>query len=322
MIEFNNKKVAVFILVAFAIFFTFYFLFFSSPQPEGETVRIVISLKEKDSANYAVNFLYNEKAIRSIALALYGLSGEIQPGAYVIGSGANAFAFASELRTPDEKWVIIHEGLRKEEIGEAFAQSLGWSKDESEKWVSEYTAVESDYFEGVYFPDTYLIPIGDSPERVAERMIGRFNEKFEPYVQEFLRRNIKWTTGLKIASLVQREAASEDDMPLIAGILWNRLFNGMKLDVDATLQYARGDTGSGWWAPITKDDKKLDSPYNTYMYEGLPPHPIANPGIDAIDAALYYKETEHFFYLHGSDGQIHCAKTYEEHLSNIYKYLR
>lgn len=321
----RSKIVIAAVFVVFV--FISYFLFFSSPQPEGGTVRLVISLKEEDSVNYAINFLYNEGAIKNkttfhFTLAFYGLSEKIRPGAYIMGSGANAFTLASELKTPDERWMVIPEGLRKEEIGEMFAETFGWSDEEVKKWVNEYTTVKSDYFEGVYFPDTYLIPVDDSPEKVAERMIGRFNEKFAPYTQEFLKQNIRWTTGLKIASLVQREAASKDDMPLIAGILWNRLLNDMKLEVDATLQYARGDTGDGWWAPITKDDKKLDSPYNTYMYEGLPPHPIANPEIGAIEAALYPEETKCFFYLHDNDGQIHCAETYEGHLENIDKYLK
>lgn len=321
----RNKIVIALVLVVFAI--VSYFLFFSSPQEKGGTLRLVISLKEGDSVNYAVDYLYEAGAIKNktafrFALTLYGLSGKIRSGAYVMESGVSAFALASELKTPDEKWMVIPEGLRKEEIGEMFAESFGWSDEELEKWTDEYTATPSDYFEGVYFPDTYLIPVDDSPDKVAERMINRFNEKFAPYTEEFAKENIRWTTGLKIASLVQREAASKDDMPLIAGVIWNRLLNGMKLEIDATLQYARGDTGNGWWAPITKDDKKLDSPYNTYISEGLPPHPIANPGIDAIEAVLYPKETKCFFYLHDNDGQIHCAVTYEEHLENINKYLK
>ncbi len=321
----RSKIVIAPVLVVFTIIS--YFLFFSSPQEKGGTVRLVIQLKEADSVNYTINFLSEGSAIKNktafrFALAFYGLSGRIRPGAYVMESGANAFALASELKTPDEKWMVIPEGLRKEEIGEMFAESFLWSDEELEKWTNEYTAAKSDYFEGVYFPDTYLIPVDDSPEKVAERMISRFNEKFGPYTEEFAKENIRWTTALKIASIIQREAAGKNDMPLIAGVLWNRLLNDVKLEVDATLQYARGDKGDGWWAPITKDDKKIDSPYNTYLYEGLPPHPIANPGVDAIEAVLRPEETKCFFYLHDEDAAIHCAVTYEEHLSNIEKYLK
>ncbi len=96
----------------------------------------------------------------------------------------------------------------------------------------------------------------------------------------------------------------------------------MRLEVDATLQYMRGDTGSGWWAPIDVAIKKTDSPYNTYLHEGLPPGPISNPGIDALNAVLHPEETTCLFYLHDADRQIHCSVTYEEHLRNIDTYLR
>jgi UPF0755 protein len=148
-------------------------------------------------------------------------------------------------------------------------------------------------------------------------------------------------------------------MPLIAGILWNRLLKDMKLEVDATVQYVRDsklayendpcvDPSSyarakssnlcynpnmvqptvaylgmqDWWKPITPADKQLDSYYNTYLYKGLPPHPIGNPGVDAIKAVLHPTETECLYYLHDSNRQIHCAKTYEEHLNNINQYLK
>src|SRR3989339_198334 len=133
---------------------------------------------------------------------------------------------------------------------------------------------------------------------------------------------LKWITALKLASIVQREAAGKDDMSLIAGVLWNRLLKGMKLEVDATVQYARGKTAQGWWTPIKPADKQIQSAYNTYLNKGLPPHPISNPGIDAINATLNSTETKCLYYLHEESGIIHCAETYEEHLSNIEKYLK
>jgi UPF0755 protein len=319
-----SKKGAT-ILIVLLVATVFFVWFFGSPQPKGGTIRLVIPLYERDSLNYAADYLAKEKAIRNkstflLVSSLYGLT-SISPGAYVMESGKSLFGLVSKLKgPPNERWIVIPEGWRKEEIGEMLAASLNWSDSEMARWLS-YASPSSDYFEGVYFPDTYLIPERETPERIAQRMINRFNEQFAPYAQEFLKRNIKWTTGLKIASLVQREAANKDDMPLIAGIIWNRLFNKMKLEVDATLQYARGNVGNGWWAPLTREDKKRDSPYNTYLYQGLPPHPIANPGKEAIEAALYPAKTDCLFYLHDAGGRIHCAKTYEEHLANIAKYL-
>jgi UPF0755 protein len=109
-------------------------------------------------------------------------------------------------------------------------------------------------------------------------------------------------------------------MPLIAGILWNLLLQNMKLQIDATVQYARGNTGSGWWAPITHADESIDSPYNTYLHTGLPPHPISNPGLEAIDAVLNPKTTTCMYYLHDKNGMIHCSATYGGQLANIRMY--
>jgi len=123
-----------------------------------------------------------------------------------------------------------------------------------------------------------------------------------------------------MASIIQREAASSSDMALISGILWNRLNAAMPLDVDSTVQYARGNTATGWWAPVTKADLSIDSPYNTYINKGLPPHPIDSPGLDAINAAMYPASTTCIYYLHDSSRNIHCSDTYAEHLSLIKKY--
>ena len=196
------------------------------------------------------------------------------------------------------------------------------SSSQKKKFITVDTTAKSDYTEGVYFPNTYLIPVTESTTDVAARLISKFNENFADYLPQFNAENIKWTTALTMASIVQREAAGSTDMPLIAGILWNRLNQGMSLDVDSTLQYVRGDVGKGWWAPISVADKKTDSPYNTYMNKGLPPHPISNPGIAAIDATLNPEKTDCLYYLHDSNHVIHCAATYDEHLQNIQTYLK
>jgi UPF0755 protein len=157
---------------------------------------------------------------------------------------------------------------------------------------------------------------------VANRLISKFNENFAPYLPQFSAKNMLWTKGLTLASIVQREAANDADTPLIAGILLNRLNQQMPLDVDATLQYARGDKGKGWWASITLADKKTISPYNTYINVGLPPHPISNPGIPAIEAVLNPAKTDCLYYLHDKNHITHCAVTYADHQANIEKYLK
>lgn len=250
--------------------------------------------------------------------------GEIAPGGYRVSRAMNSRELVTILTSePQLKWITIPEGLRKEEIGERLAEELGWTDEELEKWSTTYTAMQFDYREGVFFPDTYLIPVDENGLATAKRMIIRFNERFEGYPEKFSQKNILWTTGLKVASIIQREAAGKEDMALISGVIWNRLVNDQALEIDATVQYARGRTDNGWWAPIKAADiDNIDSPYNTYQNIGLPPTPISNPGIDAIEAALNPQETECFYYIHDNERQIHCAATLEEHEQNIEKYLR
>ena len=259
----------------------------------------------------------------NLALSRSGKS--IQSGGYQISKNMDVWQLAKTLTSsPTLVWVTIPEGLRKEEIGERLAKVLGWDEKTLHDWTYTYTAMDYDHLEGVYFPDTYLIPVNENGLDVANRMRRRFDEEFAPYMTKFLKQNVKWTTAIKIASIVQREAGGKADMPVIAGILWNRLDKNMKLEIDATVQYARDDQGNlttGFWKPITPADVAIDSKYNTYKYAGLPPFPISNPGMEAIEAVLNPAQTDCLYYLHDSNRQIHCAATYEEHLQNIKNYL-
>jgi len=320
--------VILFVLViSFLVVFQ---LLFGAPQRRiRETEAGIFTVGLQASQEQVIENLSEQKYIRSslgfgIALSRTGKS--IEPGAYHLNKNMNAWEMAKTLTSvPYMKWVVIPEGLRKEEIGERLADVLGWDEKQLHDWTYTYTAMDYDHLEGVYFPDTYLIPVEESGLDVANRLRRRFDEEFAPYMTKFLKQDVKWTTALKIASIVQREAAGKEDMPLIAGILWNRLLKDMKLEVDATVQYARDDRDdltTGFWKPITPADKEIDSKYNTYKYAGLPPFPISNPGLDAIDAVLNSAETNCLYYLHDSNRQIHCAKTYQEHLANIEKYLK
>lgn len=317
----------MFLAIALSWFLASYLLF-SAPLPKSDKEEI-FTIAGKPTESTIVDKLKNQGFIHNawafnLVLTIKGKHDKIESGGYFITKNLNAWQVVDKLTTtPDMKWIVIPEGLRKEEIGELLAKTFNWSDEELNKWNTTYTAMKFDYIEGVYFPDTYLIPVKENGLDVASRMIRHFDEKFAPYLSQFAKQNIKWTTGLNLASIVQREAAGKDDMPLIAGILWNRLLKEMKLEIDATVQYARGKIDTGWWAPIKASDiDTIDSPYNTYKYKGLPPHPISNPGITAIEAVLNPTETDCLYYIHDSNRQIHCTITYEEHVTNIEKYLK
>ncbi|MFA5841206.1 MAG: endolytic transglycosylase MltG [Candidatus Paceibacterota bacterium] len=295
------------------------------PLPLG-TDRFIVSLKDTNE-NIAYNLLTEEyiNDKDAFVVLLSGKDGKsiINPGGYKISKEMTPSQLVSVLNGKQYmKWIKIPEGLRKEEIAKLLADNLNWTKKQKDKWIKTDTTIKPEYIEGVYFPETYLIPIDETPALVASRLISKFNENFAEYLPEFTAKNIKWTSALTLASIVQREAANNADTPLIAGILWNRLNKKMQLGVDATLQYMRGDKGNGWWAPISVAEKKVASPYNTYINYGLPPHPISNPGISAIEAVLNPTITDCLYYLHDKNRITHCAATYAEHQANIDKYLK
>ncbi len=323
----KNKKrlwaaITGFVIAVLAVFI--YLIFFQSAGPETTLERFVVPINSDQSI---ASTLEGQDFIKiSIGFSIANLlreAGTVKLGGYKISKSMTAWQIAGVLsKDPYMKWVVIPEGLRKEEIAGLLTQTLGWSDEEKNKWINIYTVMDFDHAEGVYFPDTYLIPVDEAPLDVAKRLRAKFEEKFAPYAKETVTENIKWTTLLKVASIVQREANGKEDMPLVSGIIWNRLLKNMKLEVDATLQYVRGDLGNGWWAPITVAEKQINSPYNTYKYTGLPPHPISNPGLSAIEATLHPTETTCLYYLHDSSGEIHCSDTFDGHEQNIEKYLK
>lgn len=258
-----------------------------------------------------------------VAMLLRGGYWRIAPGGYSIDPSMSSWEIAGIVTSePALKWTVIPEGFRKEQVADRLARDVGWTQEKRDAFLAVDIETPYELKDGFYFPDTYLIPTDEDVEAVTKRFINRFNDNFAPYVEQLREANIKYDTAIKLASIIQREAAGAHDMPLIAGILWNRLLIGMKLEVDATLQYMRGDEGKGYWAPIDVAIKKIDSPFNTYMYKGLPPQPISNPGMTAIEAVLNSEETDCLFYLHAPDRSIHCSVTYEGHLENIDDYLR
>jgi UPF0755 protein len=128
--------------------------------------------------------------------------------------------------------------------------------------------------------------------------------------------------ALIIASLLEREAYDFTDMRYISGIIWNRLFTDMRLQLDATLQYAKGNKvkPQTWWPKVVPEDKYIASVYNTYKHKGLPPGAISNPSAEAVLAALNPVKIDCMYYFHDADGGFHCTKTYEEHKTLLKKY--
>lgn len=245
------------------------------------------------------------------------IDGDLQAGDFRLNPAMEATAIARELTHGTlDVWVTTIEGWRVEEVAAKLTKELDIPESEFVKVARE----------GYMFPDTYLMPRDATAGAVADLFFTTFDRK----VDEKLRSDAK-KTGLSfddvmtLSSIVEREGRTDEDRPVIAGILLKRLANDWPLQADATLQYALGYQGGekSWWKKgLTEEDKKVRSPYNTYGNTGLPPRPIANPGLASIKAVIYPKETDYWYYLHAPDGSVYYAKTLEEHERNIAKHLR
>ncbi len=323
------RKIIIFISTLLAVSFFVSSFLYAYLGPVSKSGEIVIFIVPQDDASFKIaDSLYNQKLIKNkkgfeFLLDKFYKDVEIKSGGYKLNQSMNAWQVTKKITSKqDLLWVNIFFCPRKEQLGERLAGILGWDDKKLNEWNNLYKGTGSDYYEGVYYPDTYLIPVDESPSQVAQRFINRFNEKFSPLEDDYVAKNIKWTTGIKIASLIAREAAGREDMKTISGVIWNRLNQNMRLQIDATMQYTLGKNEKGsWWGNIDLEQKQKDSPYNSYRYAGLPPTPICSPNIEFIEAALNPEETDCIFYLHDKNRQIHCAKTYEEHKINIQKYL-
>jgi UPF0755 protein len=219
-------------------------------------------------------------------------------------------------------FVNISPGMRQEQVASAFGSQLGWKYADRTQFIKEAKALQPTLPQGSTVPGIYFASVND-PKDVATLVDDRFNAEVLSKYSTSTQEQVPLEQAITVASLIQREAGSWDDMRLISGIIWNRIFAGMKLQIDATLQYAEANQKggkSGWWPSVEPKDKYIKSAYNTYQHAGLPPGPIANPSVAAILAALNPKKTDCLFYFHDPRGQFHCSKTYAEHVKLLRKY--
>lgn len=222
-----------------------------------------------------------------------------------------------------QKFITVNPGLRKEEVASLFGDALSWSKQEKKEFLTPNPNSELPLFEGSYFPGTYAVSFDAKPAEVQEMINNRFERNIISRYSTTTEEKVPLEVALNVASLIQRETIGTEDMRLVSGIIWNRIFSNMNLQLDATLQYAKANTNKTnvWWPDVTPNDKYLKSPYNTYLHSGLTPTPIANPSVAAVLAALNPLKTDCLFYFHDTKGDMHCSATYAEHVKLLKKYF-
>lgn len=243
-----------------------------------------------------------------------GVENKIQAGSFRLSPSLSSEQIAKNFITGSlDAWVTIPEGKRAEEIADALEKNVPSYKPE---WRAEL--IEN---EGYLFPDTYLIPLDATLDQVITTMKDNFTQKYATVKNT--QPSLTQKEIVTIASLIEREAKHDADRPIIASVIYNRLNLGMGLQIDATVQYVLGyqNSENSWWKRhLSLNDLAIQSAYNTYKNVGLPPSPIANPGLKSLQAAMNPTETDYLFYITDKNGVNHYAKTNEQHEANIAKY--
>lgn len=297
------------------------------------------------SATQIGNSLHEDNLIKNplafkVFVQLTGKTRDLKPGEFTLSSNMSLTDIVDKLmQGPDELWVTIPEGLRREEIVEEFAIDLEMDSAGVVEFREQFLALSKEK-EGFLFPDTYLFPKDVDASLVVNKMLDTFNQKINDSLSKGIEESAySMNQIITMASIIERESREDTERPLVSGILWKRLeTDGWLIQADATVQYGvanekcklplaesqrlgENNANCEWWPILTREDLETESPYNTYRFKSLPPAPIANPGRSSINAAVFPEESSYWFYIHDTDGQIHFAKTINEHNMNVKKYL-
>lgn len=294
---------------------------------------VTIDVADGEGVDTLINDLVAHDLVRSAFWFRWyarwrGLGRHLEAGRYRLDTGMGASAVIARLEQPPDARTIrlvIPEGLTAAQIAARVASSgLGITAAAylQEERTGHFGAGFLDGrpigapLEGMLFPDTYDVPVGSSAHDVIGMQLQAFMTKALPLLAA-PPQHLTAYRMLVLASIVEREARLPSDRPLVAGVLYNRLAKGMDLQVDSSVIYGLGVTDR---AP-TSDELKENTPYNTYLHPGLPPTPIANPGLASLEAAAHPTPSSYLFYVSDGCGHNHYSSTAAEHDALVQKYL-
>ena len=281
-----------------------------TPQQIGQT------LQEKKLIKSARAFNWHVKS--------NDLGSKLQAGRYRLSGERSSQELAAQLAEGPKQasQFTIKEGVTQEQIAEQLGKDGTVNQSEFKKLKAadfpEYEFLKGlpadASLEGFLFPETYALPDpGTSTQDVARIMLDQFGKELTPELRAQITKSGRTVyQTVIVASLVEEEVKTEEDRQLVAGIIYSRLEQNISLGIDATTRYALDKPTQ----PLTQSDLDSDNPYNTRKRKGLPPGPIANPGIQSIEAAINPTGSDYLFYLTGKDGKTYYAKTNDEHEQN------
>lgn len=299
-------------------------------EPGESTADIATRLRSED--------LIRQPALFTLMARVQGLDDKLQAGRYVLSPTMTMSQIMIALQSSRiaESQVTLREGLRLEEIAAALEEAGVVGADAFLEAARDGDRFRDAYFllsslpegaslEGYLFPDTYRLPQRAEPDEVIRTMLDRFAEQYATIERSVQVPNVNVHQIVTMASIVQRESTLVDEMPLVAGVFWNRLkpenapiVGGGTLGADATVQYAAGFSeaeGTWWRRNLTQADLQVDSPYNTRSRPGLPPGPIAAPGLEALGAAAQPDDESGYLFFVADcarDGTHNFAASFEE----------
>ncbi len=330
------KKIKITILVIFLLALMTvasfgYFLFSSNGQASATFV-----VKAGQGVNEVSQNLYDQKLIKNkfvfeTWLWLLKQEDRVVAGIHDFPKDISIYQLSRNLvKLPANTQVsiLIPEGYDRSMIakvlnknglsGEKFLSATENKKNWQDQFDFLSDAPKNASLEGYIFPDTYFVDRYTTEDDFIKKTLNNFDKKLTAELRAEIAKQKKTIYEVLIlASIIEREVPNDADKKMIADIFIKRMRDGMRLESDATINFI---TGKGLVQP-TYDDLQIDSPYNTYRNDGLPPGPIANPGVASIEAALYPTANDYYFFLTTKQGEVIYSRNYKEHLKNKAKYL-
>ncbi|MFL7838262.1 MAG: endolytic transglycosylase MltG [Candidatus Promineifilaceae bacterium] len=316
------------------------------PEPAGQAVNMPFLIPPGISADSVAADLQDAGLLNNPELFLnylifYGMDSHLQAGQYTLNGNLTIPQLAEAITEGSAQDVTISflKGLRLEEMADYLAvtspaeidsaEFLALARREQPFDLSPYPFLNSlgpnNTLEGYLFPGVYRVPSDADAQFLIEKMLQNFNSQVMPAMrQAYGAQGLSLADAVTLASIVERETPEDEERPLIASVYINRIREGMPLQADPTVQYALGfqTANQNWWkAPLYLSDLELEHPYNTYKISGLPPGPIANPGLASLLAVAEPAESDYLFFVLDCEsnppGRHTFSRTFEEHLANV-----
>lgn len=285
--------------------------------PRGYSFKKIANLLKKEN-------LIQNRSTFVILSHLRGVTNQLKAGEYHLSKNMTPLEIMEKLLKGDvvSYSLTIPEGYTIREIANLLEKSKLLDKKRftalaQSRKILDSLGIKAKSLEGYLFPDTYHFPKGTKEEEIIRTMVEKLNNLFTEDIKKRLEEiNFSKHEILTLASLIEKEAQIDSERKLISAVFYNRLKKNMLLQSDPTVIYALKDFDGN----IRKKDLKIDSPYNTYVYKGLPPAPIANPGKESILAALYPAKVDYLYFVAKNNGEHHFSKNFKEHNRAVRKY--